>query len=249
MKQHLLIAALATLPAVSFAAVDLDVGRGMEVLAVNGIPVDSPLFIGKVDALQLPDGTNQIAVRAGQLVKDYNTTKKFTSHVHVLTFTANNQRVAVTAPVLATWQAGEQFNEQPRWQLSSNGQTLPHQFGELKSMTNMALLRNYGAELDAFNRSNQPAALASLAGVLQQNSNNMYNVQPAVTQAVNTVASAVQPAAPTAVVEPVKAAAPQAAPAKSPAAALTANEQTRAWFSQLTPAEKRDFISWAAQNL
>lgn len=228
MKKQLIAAVLATIPSVTLAAVNLEVGRGLEVIAVNGIPVDSPLFIGKVDNLKLPDGDNQLAVRAGQLVKDANVTKKYTSHVSVLTFKASNTTVKVAAPMLGTWDKGEAFDAAPEWHLTTNGQPISYQLGELKSITNMSVLRNFGEELDAFNRSNQAAALPQLAGVIQGNAKNIYDV-PVATQASDTQSHATQNI--------------------SSQETVTPGQQARFWFDKMTPAEKRDFISWAAQHL
>lgn len=241
MKKTILMATLiAILPSVSQAAVNLEIGRGVELVAVNGIPVDSPLFIGKVDKQTLPDGDNQIAVKIAQLVKDKNNTKKYNSHVHVLTFNAANQAVSVAAPMLRTWERGEEFDKKPEWTLVSAGNPVSYKLGELVSMTNMAVLRNFGEELDAFNRSNQPAALPKLAGAMQGSTKNMYDVPaPTVSQVAP---AAVAPA--TVATQAVTTQAVQ--PANAPVAAT---EQARSWFNKMTPAEKRDFISWAAQNL
>ncbi|MGL5947734.1 MAG: DUF2057 family protein [Aeromonas sp.] len=236
MKIALVAAVLASAPLLSQAAVNLEVGRGMELLAVNGVPVDSPLFIGKVDSQVLADGQSQIAVRIGQLVKDRNVTKKFTSEVSVITFTANNQTIRVAAPVLGMWEAGETFNRTPDWLLTSGNEPVSFRLGELKSLTNMSALRNFGQELDAFNRSNQPAALPHLAGVLQGQAKNIYD-QPA----ARAPAVAAVPAKPVA-----------GDMAQQPmilSEVLPASTEVRNWYQQLTPAEKRDFISWAAQNL
>lgn len=237
MKYSLLAALVATLPSLAMAAVNLEVGRGMELIAVNGIPVDSPLFIGKVESQVLPDGNNQIAVRAGQLVKDGNNTKKFTSQVSILTFSATNQTVNIAAPALKTWERGVAFDKAPNWQLTQAGQAVSYQLGELTSMTNMAMLRNFGAELDAFNRSNQPAALPSLAGVMQGNIKNAYDLPTATSKVITTAVAT------TAVANPLTQTEPAAEPSGSAA------QQARFWFDKMTPTEKRDFISWAAQNL
>lgn len=229
MKKTIMAALIATLPSVSQAAVNLEIGRGVELIAVNGIPVDSPLFIGKIDNQSLPDGDNQIAVKVVQLVKDKNNTKKFNSHVHVLTFNAANQAVSVTAPMLQTWEKGEAFDRKPDWTLASAGHPVSYKLGELVSMTNMSVLRNFGEELDAFNRSNQPAALPQLAGAMQGNVKNVYDLP--------TQDSKVSPAA-------------VATKSIQPAATgNSASQQARFWFDKMTPSEKRDFISWAAQNL
>lgn len=226
-KPLLLASLIAALPSVTLAANTMTVGRGTEVIAVNGIPVDSPLFIGKVEDLQLPDGANQIAVRATQLVKDANITKKFASQVHVLTFSAQNQALDISAPTLATWQSGVEFDKKPNWQLTHNGQPVSYQHGMLTSLTNMAVLRNFGDELDAFNRSNQPAALASLAGAMQGQNKNLYDIPnpKSATHQVNAHALA-----------PI-------VPAGSNA------QQVRQLFEKMSASEKRDFISWAAQQL
>ncbi|HHQ4482928.1 DUF2057 family protein [Aeromonas veronii] len=229
MKKTIMAALIATLPSVSQAAVNLEIGRGVELVAVNGIPVDSPLFIGKVDNQSLPDGDNQIAIKISQLVKDKNNTKKYNSHVHVLTFHAANQAVSVEAPMLQTWERGEEFDKQPQWKLSSSGNTVSYKLGELVSMTNMSVLRNFGEELDAFNRSNQPAALPQLAGAMQGNVKNVYDLP---TQGSKVIPAAVA----------TKSIQPSDTSGSAP-------QQARFWFDKMTPTEKRDFISWAAQNL
>lgn len=141
----------------AWADVTLRLPDSLKVVAANGENTDLSGHI------PLPDGLNQLAVR---LETEFGRTpdemELAYSDVFVMTFTAADTRLSLQLPKVRDAAQLKRFNRDPDLRLTDqDGQPLKIQIARLEK-EGFQLMRDYGAELSAFNQSDSPAAVGSL---------------------------------------------------------------------------------------
>ncbi|SHJ23182.1 hypothetical protein SAMN02745165_01881 [Malonomonas rubra DSM 5091] len=136
------------------AEVALNLPENVKLLAANGKNTEDS------NSVELPDGTNQIAVRfKGELKASRNDFEIMSSDVFVVTFNANNTRLSMQPWNIHKAAQLKEFNQQPKIVLTdSHGKTITRQIDKLEK-EGFQLMRDYARELAAFNKSDSPAAL------------------------------------------------------------------------------------------
>lgn len=155
--------------------------RGITLLAVNGKTDthDAEQFV--LNGISLPDGTNQILVSYTAEIKtsddDYELEQ---SHTHVLLFSANDDTLSLSAPVIEKQSDFDQFNQHGNWTLRNKMQKNISFSHATLLKEGFQLSRDYETELREFNRSGHNAALPYAPPTDgYQTSSNIRTVSPA----------------------------------------------------------------------
>lgn len=159
----LLLASINFIPDFAQADIIFSAGEGVSILAVNGKAVDQGTLFSDTPDISAPNGKAQILVEytaeMGRSADDYLIEK---SDTFVITLSATDTRVQVSAPEISSRYELKAFNRSAQWLLQdAEGKTLPFVYGKLKK-EGFQLGRNYENELKSFNNSQDPAALPYL---------------------------------------------------------------------------------------
>lgn len=142
----------ALLPLSSSAEVNLELGREVSPLVVNGEAMG--LFISKKSNLSLNNGVNQVVVRVEKLVRPLDAEReKFNSQPVVVTFDSSDSTLELSlAKKIETTAQAEQFNNSPTFLLvnKSTGQAVPSTQELLPH--GGGITRDYEKELVKYNR-------------------------------------------------------------------------------------------------
>ena len=143
----------------AFAEVRLELGEGINLLAVNGEEIGSDsFFAGKTSAL-LPEGTNQILVNYTAEIKPGDDSELESTQASVILFKADANGVYLSAPKMKSVRDVEDFNKNLNWNLvDQNGNKIAYK-AALLIKKGFQLSRDYEDELEEFNMSNADAAL------------------------------------------------------------------------------------------
>nr|WP_320012896.1 DUF2057 domain-containing protein [uncultured Desulfobulbus sp.] len=137
----------------AWASVSMEIPKTLSVLALNGKAAKFR------DTITLKDGVNQLAVQVVKDVGKHMDADMEYSDVFVVKFTATDQSLKMTIPRIRSEQSVRQFNEEPNIVISSlSGEQLELAVDKLEK-EGFQILRDYEAELAAFNRTNSPAAV------------------------------------------------------------------------------------------
>lgn len=157
--QNALITISATISFGAFAEVQLTVGEGVSILAVNGVEAGSGKLFSSAVSAHLKEGINQVLVGYTAEVKAGDDTELETIQPTVLLFSTGNENLNVSAPEIKTLGALEKFEKNLNWNLtSSSGKPVAFEATLLKQ-EGFQLARDYERELEEFNRSGHEAAL------------------------------------------------------------------------------------------
>jgi uncharacterized protein YccT (UPF0319 family) len=156
MKRILLLTfALATLLSpLAFADNSMRLPNNVKVVAING---ENTSESGRI---QLPNGTNQIALRYADSFGHGSDAEPVQSEVIVATFEANNQQLRLDIPTIKKEAQLESFNRKPQISITTtNGAKINVKTDVLKK-EGIQIFRDYEQELAKFNKSGSPAAVA-----------------------------------------------------------------------------------------
>ncbi|WP_047045035.1 DUF2057 domain-containing protein [Vibrio mexicanus] len=152
--------ALLLAPSLSFASVEIDIPRGVQLLTVNGEDAGySSLGFDYKDNLTLDNGLNQIVFRVAKIVRESGQDKtKFKSTPLVATFNESDLSLRLTLPNIETLDQGMAFDTNPTFTLASDN-------GEPKSLVKDNLVIGFKLMPDMVhevNKYNQSTEIASL---------------------------------------------------------------------------------------
>ena len=139
----------------ALADVTLTLDSCLQAHALNG--QEKELAAG--ESLTLANGTHQLVVDCtANLGRSEDDTFPETSDAFVLLFEARDAELTLSAPVINTETQMERFNRQGNFRLvSSDGAAVSYQTDVLKK-EGFQVFRDYPEELEAFNRTDSPAA-------------------------------------------------------------------------------------------
>ncbi|WP_153914777.1 DUF2057 domain-containing protein [Shewanella sp. TC10] len=141
----------------SFAASVLELPNTVEVQVFNGKAYEGN------DDIALVEGQNQIVFRYVVNYRDSGMQTQFNSSAIVLTFDADDAQYQLTLPSIRNKNAANQFNREPKVNLSSNqSDSTPHQIDVLRK-SGMQIGRDYTEEMLSYNQTQQVAAVAAFA--------------------------------------------------------------------------------------
>ncbi len=153
-----LLAALITL-SVGFPAladITLKMPYNAELVLVNGKDASGN------EKIKLPNGINQIAFRYQGNFYQQDQESSFDSDVIIMTFKGFNTSYSLSLPNLRTMNAAQKFNHKPTLTLTDKkGKAVPFKQDKLMKK-GLQFGRDYEAEIAAYNKTNQAAALSSL---------------------------------------------------------------------------------------
>ncbi|MBV0932861.1 YccT family protein [Marinobacterium weihaiense] len=166
MKKTLINTVLTTtLLAATSAAAEVVVvpETGVEIMAVNGVAIESDSFFSNTARLELENGKHQVVVEYLAEIED--SADDFLlerSDTFVLLFEAKDVQLNIAAPQIDSHYDLKAFNRDPQWQLkTAAGQTVAYQVDTLEK-EGFQLGRDYAEELQRFNQTAAKAALPSL---------------------------------------------------------------------------------------
>lgn len=158
-----LLKTLATLAAClsfnAFSEVRLELGEGINLLAVNGEEVRFDSFFADKTSARLPEGTNQILVNYTAEVKPGDDSELEVTQPSVILFETTASKVSLNAPKIKSIRDVEMFEKNLNWALiDDKGNAIPYK-ANLLIKKGLQLSRDYEDELEDFNLSNANAAL------------------------------------------------------------------------------------------
>ncbi|GAA0700837.1 hypothetical protein GCM10009104_32410 [Marinobacterium maritimum] len=174
-----LLATCALYPALSFAEIEISPANGVDILAINGKPVESETFFSGTPELKIQNGKAQIVAEyTAEIVESADDYILENSDTFVLTFEASDTTIRVQAPQISSQYALNEFNKQGNWKLlDAQGNSISYSLGKLEK-EGFQLDRDYEKELKKFNRSNAEAALGSLTVETHSFQNSAPAYQP-----------------------------------------------------------------------
>lgn len=144
----------------SFADIRLELGEGVNVLAINGQEVESDKFFSGITDINLPDGKNQILVTYTAEINrnredfEIEKTKPF-----VILFSSNSDVLLRAPKKLNTLKKIERFEEARNWSLTDTKGNKVTFTSALLINGGFQLSRDYEDELADFNNTSSPAAV------------------------------------------------------------------------------------------
>lgn len=154
-----LISTLFFLSSTVSAESSLQLGEGVNLIAVNGKEVNSEGLFNRQNQFTLADGDVQLLVSYTAEVKKGNETELETSHPNILTFNAQQQKLTLSAPRIRSASNLEDFNKQKNWLLvQADKQPVDFKAAQLP-VSGFMLSVDYENELRKFNQSGNDAAI------------------------------------------------------------------------------------------
>ncbi len=223
----IVLSAVTALPAMSWAE-GLLTPKNVDIEVVNG---QKPGLGAKTFTLKT--GKNQVAFEVDQAIRTTGDTERFTSDPIVISFTLeSDQDVTLGAPNFRNMREAKAFEKNPQPVLTdSKGNGIEYKLAVLKR-EGLQFGRNLVEEVNGFNLSDDPAAVAELApaiyvrGVSSQTQAQM-NAAAQITQ----IQQAQQ--------------APTAAPANSDS---MSTQMLQYWYNKASKADREAFMKWAQQQ-
>ena len=118
-KLFLMFTALA---AANLHAATLHIGRGIELLVVDGEKYQSPVGYSPETTVELNDGNHQLLIRFNQQYKEKSRTRHFTSKPYIFQIDLQGRDAEIlTLPLRTRAQAQAYFARNPQWQLKYAG--------------------------------------------------------------------------------------------------------------------------------
>ena len=147
------------------AQIQLNADKDVQILVVDGEEVGS---FGHTSNLTLDNGTHQLVVRVERVIHMGGNKNKYKSPVMVVTFNDNDSQVKLNAGMLIANEAiSKEFDRNPSIIMSSNNPEFSYQ-QDVLMVKGFSIMRDYLRELDQFNRTDSPAALAKDEQKLQE---------------------------------------------------------------------------------
>lgn len=172
MKLNKLLAVSCSLIApLTFADVNIDIPRDVQILVINGEDAGYSSFgFDYKDNLQLNDGINQIVFRISKVVNESgNKSTKFKSKPLVATFESSDSQLGLEVPDLKTLQSGSDFDSNPNFEISTKSGKLEYfKQGQLRTLATFG--SDFVQATENFNKSSEPASLAHLVSTSIQSS-------------------------------------------------------------------------------
>lgn len=147
----------------SFADVNIDIPRDVQILVVNGEDAGYSSFgFDYKDNLHLNDGINQVVFRVSKVVNESgNKSTKFKSKPLVATFESTDSHLKLEVPNLKTLQSGYNFDSDPSFKLGAiDGEVEYFKQGQLRTLATFG--SDFVQATENFNKSSEPASLAHL---------------------------------------------------------------------------------------
>lgn len=147
----------------SFADVNIDIPRDVQILVVNGEDAGYSSFgFDYKDNLHLSDGINQVVFRISKVVNESgNKSTKFKSKPLVATFESSNSHLELEVPDLKTLQSGSNFDSNPEFKMNTiKGELEYFKQGQLRTLATFG--SDFVQATENFNKSSEPASLAHL---------------------------------------------------------------------------------------
>ncbi|MGF1699325.1 DUF2057 domain-containing protein [Photobacterium makurazakiensis] len=228
----LAIALLLPVSSQTMAEVTLELPDNVRLLAVNEADINKgwgSIFKTSDDSITLADGQSQIVYQIDHyFYKGDKQSERFRSGPLILTFTATDTSLTLTVPEFSDITQAEKYTQQPTPKLKNHkGASYPfkHDFLALKGLS---INHDYADYVKTYNQKGGIAALTGLSSIT------------AVTETTP------EPAAPINTTSNSKTAEkPQIEASKSE----LAGENLKYWFSQADASTRKEFVSWAVQNL
>ncbi|MGM0569824.1 DUF2057 family protein [Marinobacter sp.] len=149
-----------TIPAHVQAEVNLRLGEGVSLHAVNGKSHSNKGFLSGSSGVSLDNGVHQIVVdyqvEIGR-TRDDSVIER--SDSFVILFETEDRDLVLSAPSVGTQRELDEFNDNPLWKLMDKGGNR-HDFQlDVLEKEGFQLVRDYERELSRFNKTDSPAAL------------------------------------------------------------------------------------------
>ncbi|KXF81135.1 YccT family protein [Enterovibrio coralii] len=164
MRRKLFLASVfsAVLPLAAHADVTLHLDRGVELLAYNGQEYQSKVF-GDDAKITLENGTQQLAFRSVASFEKGKEVSFQKSDVIVVKFDASDEDVYFDLPAFKSKREAMAFNKNPSFEIVDGDQN-PIAFEQGKLIKKgFQLSRDYLAELQRYNETDQPGSLQVVA--------------------------------------------------------------------------------------
>lgn len=161
----------------SYAEVQLEVGEGINLLAVNGEEVESGSLFSSKTSARLPNGTNQILVNYTAEIKPGDDSEFEVTKPSVILFKTDASELYLNAPKMKSLRDVERFEKNLNWNLrDQNGNPILFK-SALLIKEGFQLSRDYKNELKEFNMSNSTAALTKTRIISPAEVKNSQNPQ------------------------------------------------------------------------
>ncbi len=137
----------------------LQLGEGVNLIAVNGQEVNTEGLFNRQNLFPIPDGAVQLLVTYTAEIKKGSDTELETSHTNVLTFEVQQQTLSLSAPRIKSENDLEAFNKQKNWILTQAGNKAVAFKAAQLPVSGFLLSVDYEDALRKFNNSGNEAAI------------------------------------------------------------------------------------------
>ncbi|PSW19575.1 DUF2057 domain-containing protein [Photobacterium sanctipauli] len=228
--------AIALLSPLSFpvmAEVTLELPDNIRLLAVNETEVNKgwgSIFKATEDSITLEDGKNQIVYQVDHyFYKGDKQSERYRSGPLILTFTANNEELSLAIPNFSDKVQAESYAEKPTPKLTdAKSASYPFKHDHL-ALKGLSINHDYAEYVKAYNQKGGVAAVTGLTAPVAATKVSATEQSPTVEKAAVATKTA-------------------QAENKGSQADL-AGENLKYWFEQADPQTRKEFVSWAVQNL
>jgi uncharacterized protein YccT (UPF0319 family) len=150
---------LILLPSYAFSDNTLNLGDGVNLIAINGKKADSGSFLNNRTGYKLPNGINQIMVNYTAEIKRSGEYELEHSKSFVLLFEQHDKSLKISAPEIKKLTDIKEFEQKSNWALTtSSGKKVDFKAAIIEK-NGFQFGRDYERELEIFNKSNNPASL------------------------------------------------------------------------------------------
>ncbi|MGI1668732.1 MAG: DUF2057 domain-containing protein [Neptuniibacter sp.] len=137
----------------------LQLGEGVNLIAVNGQEVNTEGLFNRQNLFPIPDGAVQLLVTYTAEIKKGSDTELETSQPNVLTFEVQQQTLSLSAPRIKSENDLEAFNKQKNWILTQAGNKAVAFKAAQLPVSGFLLAVDYEDALRKFNNSGNEAAI------------------------------------------------------------------------------------------
>lgn len=137
----------------------LQLGEGVNLIAVNGQEVNTEGLFNRQNLFPIPDGAVQLLVTYTAEIKKGSDTELETSQPNVLTFEVQQQTLSLSAPRIKSENDLETFNKQKNWILTQAGNKAVAFKAAQLPVSGFLLAVDYEDALRKFNNSGNEAAI------------------------------------------------------------------------------------------
>ncbi|BBB25430.1 YccT family protein [Amphritea japonica] len=144
------------------ADINLSVGSGITLIAVNGAEINRSSLFDHADNIVLPNGKNQILVQYSTEIRSSGSFNVENSDLHVLVFSVTDKTISLLTPEIKRLSEFKRFNAGKLWILKDSFDRSIKYISKPLLKSGFQINRDYEAELKTLNESGGDISISNV---------------------------------------------------------------------------------------